>query len=97
MPCYNCRSIDTEEDQIISYFSWAGDNPHFIENLPARVCRVCGPTSFTGKTVRVMEKINAGEVAPVGSRSVKVFDFNNPMAAPANTRGTGSRESAVVT
>jgi RNA polymerase subunit RPABC4/transcription elongation factor Spt4 len=78
MACYNCRSIDTEKEEIIRYFSSSGFNPFFIENLPVDVCRVCGPTGFSSKTMEGMEKISQGKASPVGTQAVRVFDFNNP-------------------
>ena len=78
MACYNCRSIDTEKEKIIRYFSSSGPNPFFIENLPVYVCRVCGPTGFSGKTMAGLEKIGQGKATPVGTQPVRVFDFNNP-------------------
>lgn len=82
MACYNCRSNNTEEQKFIRFFQWADKNPFFLENVPATVCRVCGPTVYSGKVLSVIDRVEEGKVPPIGSQTVKVFDFANPQALP---------------
>lgn len=80
--CYNCRSVDTEAKTSIRYFSSGGPDPYFLENLPALVCRVCGPTGFSGKAMRVFTQVDEGNAYPIAHRTVPVFDLENPDAEP---------------
>lgn len=93
MACYNCKSIDTEEPKHVRYFQWAGKNLFFVENVPATVCRVCGPTAYSGKVLSVIERAEEGKVPPVGSKSIKVFDFSNPQAFPSNAQVSPARSA----
>lgn len=86
MACYNCRSSNTEELQNVRYFQWEGSKPFIVENVPAIVCRLCGPTGYSGSVLSVIERIRDGKGTPIGTQTVKVFDFNNPQALPANCR-----------
>ena len=89
--CYNCRSIDTEAPTLVRYFSSTGTEPYFLENLPATVCRVCGPTGFSGKTMGAFSQIDKGDAYPVAHRRVPVFDLKNPDAKPEKGQGGGNR------
>ena len=80
MECYNCKSINSEEHKLIRFFRWAGKNPFFVENVPATVCRVCGPTAYSGKVLSVIDRIEDGTVPPIASKTLRVFDFANPQA-----------------
>ena len=78
MDCYYCRGKDTVEEKMIRYFMDAGNNPYFIDNLPVKVCRSCGPTRFSSVASMALDKIRNGKAAPSGAQAVRVFDFNNP-------------------
>ena len=80
MACYNCGSIDTEEQKIIRYFRPARKNPFFVENVPATVCRVCGPSAYKGYVLSVIDRAEEGKVQPIATQKVRVFDLRNPQA-----------------
>ncbi len=80
MDCYYCLGKDTVEEKVIRYFMGAGSNPYFIDNLPVKVCRSCGPTRFSSVASMALDKIRNGKAAPIGAQIIPVFDFNNPRA-----------------
>lgn len=88
--CYNCRSVDTEAPTLVRYFSSAGTSPYFLENLPATVCRVCGPTGFSSKTMCAFSQIDKGKAHPIAHRRVPVFDLKNPDAKPEKVKAAAT-------
>lgn len=88
--CYNCRSWDTEEKQIILRIYPDGRHPRAVKNLPTAVCRVCGPTSFSGKVMDALGKIREGQATPVAYQSIPVFDLQNPQARPEKAKAAAA-------
>ena len=86
MICYNCGSINTEEQKTIRFFQWSGKTPFFVENVPATVCRICGPTAYSGKVLAVIDRAEDEKVPPIGSQTIRVFDFANPQARPEKVK-----------
>lgn len=80
MACYNCGSINTEKPELVRYFQWAGKNPFFVDNVPATVCRVCGPTGYMGKVLSIIDRAEEGKIPPASTQMVRVFDLRNPLA-----------------
>ena len=78
MLCIYCGGKDTVAERKVRFGICEVPKPFIIENLPVDVCRVCGPTGFSSKTMEGMEKISQGKASPVGTQAVRVFDFNNP-------------------
>ena len=92
--CYNCRSRDTAEKRIIRHIHPDGRQPRAVKNLPATVCRVCGPVGFSGPVMDALEKIRAGKVLPAAYQSIPVFDLQNPQGQPERMKaGTGQSSS----
>lgn len=88
--CYNCRSRDREEKQIILRIDPDGRHPRAVKNLPAAVCRVCGPTGFSGKVMDTLGKIREGQATPVAYQSIPVFDLQNPQARPEKAKAAAA-------
>ena len=78
--CRTCMGADTYQEQTVSLFFSTKDNPtpFILENVPARVCRQCGERLHPQHAAAVLESIHRGEGRPAATRSVPVFDFNNP-------------------
>ena len=84
--CYNCRSRDREENRVILRIYPDGRHPRAVKNLPATVCRVCGPTGFSGKVMDALGKIREGQATPVAYQAIPVFDLQNPQARPEKVK-----------
>jgi YgiT-type zinc finger domain-containing protein len=94
MDCYYCLGKDTVEEKMIRYFMGAGSNPYFIDNLPVKVCRSCGPTRFSSVASMALDKIRNGKATPIGAQIVSVFDFNNPRDKPEKVSASPSLSKA---
>ena len=77
MNCFYCHGVDTVENGKTHHCACDIDTPFIVENVPASVCRLCGDAAFSGETVNALEKIRNGECQPTGSRTVRVYDFEN--------------------
>ena len=83
MTCYKCRSVDTEEDRVVTYLFGYGPAPFILQNAPLRICRVCGPTMYPRDFSEIAEAVSEGRLEPVGTQDVAVFDFRNSRADAA--------------
>ena len=77
MNCYYCKGVDTLEERNTRLCVYDIPEPFVVEQVPARVCRLCGDKSFTGNVVEALEKIRTGEAQADGFQSFRVFDFKH--------------------
>lgn len=89
--CYNCRSRNTVENGTILYFQKSGAEPLFVENLPAGVCRLCGPRYYPGKVLTTLDnQVRGGRGTPIAHHRVPVFDLKNPDAKPEKAKAAAT-------
>lgn len=53
------------EDKFITHEVKQPDGDAYIENVPAKVCMICGDTILARETLDMIEKIVSGEIQPV--------------------------------
>ena len=61
MNCHYCKGLNTIEKQITTFSACDIPQAFIVENVPAFVCYLCGDKSFSGETIRVMDKIRCGK------------------------------------
>ena len=75
MNCDYCHGIDSMKETLVIICEMDSPGPYFVENVPAKECRLCGDKLYDGDTIKALDMIANGEAAPVRMQSVKVFDF----------------------
>ena len=83
MRCPYCDGDDTIEEQLTRFCACDAPEPFIVDNLPARVCRLCGDKSFSDKAISALEAIRDGQAGPSSIQSIRIFDFNHPNSGPA--------------
>lgn len=84
MNCRNCSGAGTMERQLTRFCVGDADEPFFVENVPAFVCRLCGEKLFPGGQGfdTLLISIREGRLQPNAIRSIAVYDFQQPIALP---------------
>ena len=70
------------ERQLTRFCVGDADEPFFVENVPAFVCRWCGEKLFPGGQGfdTLLINIREGRLQPNAIRSIAVYDFQQPIA-----------------
>lgn len=80
MRCIICGSPDAFKEEIIRYCDEEGEEPFFVENVPAFVCIFCGDKAVPEGALAVIKSFRAGEGKPIKTIEVPIFDYNNLQA-----------------
>ena len=77
MRCLYCDGDATIEERQIRFCACDTSEPFIVDNLPARVCRLCGDKSFSDEAISALETIKNGRAGLCTKQPIRVFDFNN--------------------
>ena len=77
MRCIICSSPDSFKEELVRYCDEEGEEPFFVENVPAFVCVFCGDKAVPEGVLAVIKSFREGEGKPVETIEVPVFDYND--------------------
>ncbi|MBI3578911.1 MAG: YgiT-type zinc finger protein [Ignavibacteriales bacterium] len=72
--CHGCGSTESHRKLISQTFQVEG-RPVLVENIPATICSRCGEAIFDVDIVERVRRMVHGEVKPVKSVSMDVFEY----------------------
>lgn len=77
MICTICGSPDAFKEEVIRYCDEEGEEPFFVENVPAFVCVFCGDTAMQQGVLDRISAFRAGKGNPVKTIQVPIFNYGD--------------------
>ena len=74
---FKCEVCGCEEarTELVSDIFLVEGKRILVEQIPARVCTVCGERTFSRDTTEKVRRIAHGEAAPVGVVELEIYAF----------------------
>ena len=74
--CHVCGSTVYHEETVQEIF-WIDGQPLLVENIPARICNHCSEAVFSPEVAETIRQMVHGEMRPVKSIAMDVFEYTN--------------------
>ncbi|MGK5093547.1 YgiT-type zinc finger protein [Deltaproteobacteria bacterium TL4] len=75
--CHVCGSQESKDNFTQEVFQ-INEKHVLVEHIPALVCRACGEKVFSADTTEMIRKMLHGEVHPIKTVQMDVFNFSQP-------------------